>query len=121
MSLRGIRGAISVEENTEENILENTEQLLKEMLSANNVNNDDIATIFFSVTSELDAVFPAKAARNMGLINTPLLCLSEIPVQGSIEKCVRLLIQVNSIKEQKDMEHIYLKEAIALRPDMTKK
>jgi len=117
MSIRGIRGAITAETNTKESILSNTEELLSDLLKLNDVNTDDIASIFFSVTTDLTAEFPAIAARKLGLKDTPLLCLTEIPVPGSLSRCIRILIQVNSEKPQAEMKHLYLKEAVSLRPE----
>ena len=117
MSIRGIRGAITAETNTKESIVSNTELLLSELLKLNTLNPDDIASIFFSVTTDLNAEFPAIAARKLGLKDTPLLCLTEIPVPESLGKCIRILIQVNSNKPQSEMKHLYLKDAVALRPE----
>lgn len=119
MFLRGIRGATTVKNNTEDQILEETEKLLQEMVDANQIQVEDIASIFFSTTSDLNATFPAKAARTLGLTSTPLLCLNEIPVPGSLPMCIRILIHTNSPKPQSEMTHIYLKEAIKLRPDIS--
>ncbi len=117
MSIRGIRGAITAEANTKDSILTNTEVLLSELLKLNTINTDEIASIFFSVTTDLTAEFPAIAARRLGLKDTPLLCLTEIPVPKSLEKCIRILIQVNSDKPQSEMKHLYLKDAVFLRPE----
>ena len=82
---------------------------------------EDIASIFFSVTKDLDAEFPAVAARQLGLSHTPLLCLNEIDVPASLQKCVRILCHVNTPTPQSDIRHIYLKEAKSLRPDTVKR
>ncbi len=117
MYLRGIRGAISVAENTKEAITAETTELLQAVIKTNKIKTEDIASIFFSVTTDLDAEFPAAAARKMGYTDVPLLCLTEIPVPGSLPSCLRVLVHVNTEKSQKEMRHIYLKEAIKLRPD----
>lgn len=119
--LRGIRGAIVTKENTKDAILDATTELLSTMMKENNVDIDDIASIFFSVTKDLNAEFPAFAARNLGLTYTPLLCLNEIPVSGSLEKCIRILIHINSDVLQKDIKHIYIGEAKTLRADLKEK
>jgi chorismate mutase len=116
--LRGIRGAIVARENTKDAILEATRELLSKMIQENNIEREDIASIFFSVTKDLDAEFPAFAARNLGFEYTPLLCLNEIPVPGSLEKCIRILIHVNTDIEQKDLKHIYIGGAKNLRTDL---
>lgn len=119
MMVRGIRGATVAEENTKESILEATRELLETLFKVNAVDVPDIASIIFSVTSDLDATFPAIAARQLGLGDTPLLCVNEIPVPDSLGKCVRILMHVNSTTSQKDIQHVYLKEAVSLRPDKT--
>ena len=117
MAIRGIRGAITVENNTKEDILKETTTLLQDMMSQNDLDIDEIASVFFSVTQDVTADFPAVAARNLGLIHTPLLCLTEIPVPKSLASCIRILIQVNTEKKQQEMIHSYLKKAASLRPD----
>jgi chorismate mutase len=118
--LRGIRGATVAESNTSPAILTATTELLREMMRANSVDPADIASIFFSVTSDLNAEFPAKAARELELTNTALFCLTEIPVPGSLDRCLRILIHFNTDKPQAQIRHIYLGEAIQLRPDHQK-
>jgi chorismate mutase len=115
--IRGIRGATTVIENNKEEILKETSELLEEIFAQNKLILADIASIFFSVTSDIDQAFPALAARNLGLTDTALLCFNEISVPNSIKKCIRVLIHVNTEKTQSQMKHIYLKEAKKLRPD----
>ena len=117
MSVRGIRGAITVNDNTKEDILQETQHLLSELLSKNNVIQEDIVSIFFSLTQDLNAEFPAIAARRLGFTDTPLLCLNEIAVPGGLAKCVRILIHINSDKKQSEITHLYLKGAETLRPE----
>lgn len=118
--MRGIRGATTVKENTSQSILKGTEELLKEILLKNEICIEDICSIFFSVTNDLNMDFPAKAARNIGLDYTPLICMTEIPVPTDLKKCVRVLLHVNSVKIQKEMIHIYQNDAVKLRPDLKK-
>ncbi len=118
MAFRGIRGATTVEMNTEEEVLGRTEELLSEIIVRNSLVIEDIASVIFSVTDDLDAVFPAKAARNLGWVYTPLFCTREIPVPGSLERCIRVLMHVNSDREQKEMVPVYLHKAKKLRPDL---
>jgi chorismate mutase len=120
MFLRGIRGATVIQKNSKEEILKETTLLLETLIKKNDIVVDDIASIIFSVTQDINAVFPAEAARNMGLNDTALLCFNEIPVVGSIEKCIRILIHANTNKKQNELKHIYLKEAARLRPDLAK-
>jgi len=117
MSVRGIRGATTVELNEKEEILNGTQDLLGQLLKKNQIKSEDIVSIFFSLTQDLNAEFPAIAARNLGLTDTPLLCLNEIAVPGSLAKCIRILIHVNSEKPQTEMTHLYLRRAEVLRPE----
>lgn len=120
MTVRGIRGAISISNNSVDDIINGTKDLLSEMLLKNKLEHADIISIFFSTTSDLNATFPAKAARELDLIDTPLLCLNEIDVPNSLQKIIRILMHVNSTKKQSDIHHIYLKDAVKLRPDLAK-
>lgn len=117
MKCRGIRGATTVDANTAKSIYASTKQLLREMIKANYVDKSDIASIIFTVTDDLNAAFPAKAARDMGMSNTPLLCSREINVPGSLKSCLRILIMFNTDKKPDDIKHIYLKGAVVLRSD----
>jgi chorismate mutase len=118
MAARGIKGAITVTTNTESDILKETKLLLSEMLAKNKTDAEEVFSIVFSVTSDLDKQFPAVAARELGFINTPLLCTTEMPVPGSLKKVIRVIMHVNTRKQQKDIRHVYLKEAAKLRPDL---
>ncbi len=118
MMCRGVRGATTVEENSRHAILRGARQLLALMVRRNGIEAEDVASAVFSVTSDLDAEFPALAARQLGWLDVPLLCTNEIPVQGSLALCVRILVNWNTEKRQKDIEHIYIREAIQLRPDL---
>jgi chorismate mutase len=115
MQIRGIRGAITVESNTREAIVSATKELLSEILKNNKLKVEDIASVVFSASQDLNAEFPAVAARELGWNDTPLLCTREIEVPGSMRKCVRVLLHVNSDKKQKEMKHVYLKDAVKLR------
>jgi chorismate mutase len=121
MSLRGIRGATVVEQDTASEIVAETRQLLAEILSRNAIQIEDIASIFFTVTADLTSEFPAVAARELGLNTTPLICMTEIPVPKSLPKCIRVLLHVNTELAQTQMNHVYLKAAEALRPDHKEK
>lgn len=115
--VRGIRGATTVEANDAEAILSATEELLAEMARQNGLHPEDIASVFFTVTPELDATFPAEAARRLGWHNVPMLCATEIPVPGSLPMCIRVLIHANTDRAQSEIRHVYLRRAVALRPD----
>ncbi|WP_127588371.1 chorismate mutase [Paenibacillus koleovorans] len=119
MVVRGMRGAITVTHNEEREILESTVQLLQEIVNRNEVKPEDIASVFVTVTSDLDAAFPARAIRQMqGWELVPLMCSLEIPVPGGLPKCIRLMVLVNTEKGQSDIHHIYLNDAMKLRPDL---
>ena len=118
--VRALRGATTVKNNTLDDILNGTGELLEKLLEANGIYSDDAISIIFTVTNDLDAAFPAAAARKLGLGDIPLMCMTEIPVPGSLEKCIRLLMHVNSEKSNKEMQHLYLKGARILRPDLAK-
>jgi chorismate mutase len=115
MAIRGIRGATTVSNNTQEEILSATKELLSEILTANEIKVEDIASVIFTATKDLNAEFPAVAARQLGWKETPLLCAVEIEVPNSLKKCIRVLLQVNTDKAQRDIKHVYLKEAVKLR------
>ncbi|WP_335869715.1 chorismate mutase [Bacillus sp. 2205SS5-2] len=117
--IRGIRGAITVEEDQATSVLEATSALLTRMIESNNLLADDVASVFISVTKDLNSTFPAKALRTLpGWSFVPVMCMQEVPVLGSIEKCIRVMIHVNSLSNQADIVHIYLKRAVELRPDL---
>ncbi len=118
--MRAIRGAITVENNNADEILAATKELMEEIFKLNPEATKDMVSMIFTLTPDLDAVFPARAARLMGITNVPLMCMSEIPVAGALEKCVRALIYVNTDLGLDDINHVYLKGAVALRPDLVK-
>ena len=120
MSVRAVRGAITVEENREQDIYSSTEELLNEILKANNIEIHDIISIFFTVTRDLTAAFPATAARKMGLSLVPLMCANEIEVSGSLKKCIRIMMHFNTSKGLDEIVHVYLKGAKILRQDLVK-
>lgn len=120
MGVRGIRGAITVSANTEQEILTATKELIHEIVTRNTLAAEDIVSVLFTTTQDLDAVFPAKAARDLPeWTHVPLMCASEIPVEGSLTLCVRMLLHVNTDKSQKEIEHVFLRDAVKLRPDLS--
>lgn len=116
---RGVRGAIAAPENTTEAILKATGDLLRALLAANPIQTEDIAAIYFSATADLNAAYPAAAARQMGLTAVPLFCVQEMAVAGSLPRCIRILLLWNTDLTQDRIRHIYLGEARQLRPDLT--
>lgn len=109
MYCRGIRGATTVEANTRETILEATKELLQKMIDANGINPEAVASVIFTTTTDLNAVFPAAAAREMGWNNIALLCSHEMNVPGSLSMCLRILILLNTEKSAAEIVHIYIK------------
>jgi chorismate mutase len=120
MYVRAIRGATTVENNDANEIISETKKLLNEIIVKNDIVEEDIASIIFTVTKDLDAAFPAVAARQLEWTSVPLICSYEIDVPGSLKSCIRILMHVNSEKSNKDMIHIYLKGAKVLRPDLVR-
>ncbi|MFC2948314.1 chorismate mutase [Virgibacillus sediminis] len=119
---RGIRGATTVEENTEKEILENTQKLIEEMTFKNNVKPEDISHIFISATEEINAVFPARALRNLeGWTYVPVMCMRELDVKNSLPSCIRVMMVVNTSIDQRDIQHVFHKDAVKLRPDLAEK
>ena len=121
MYSRGIRGATTVERNTKEEIFSATRELLEVLVQRNELNTEDIASAIFTLTADLDAEFPALAARSLGWVEVPLLCTREIPVPGSLGMCIRVLLQVNTERRQSEMQHVYQRKAVTLRPDVSMK
>ena len=118
MAVRGVRGATSILENTKDEIISKTIEMLEIIINKNEIRLEDVASALFSVTDGIDAEFPAVAARKLGWVYTPLMCTREIPVKGSLKNCIRVLLHINSEKKQEDMIHIYLYDAGKLRPDL---
>lgn len=116
--MRGVRGAITVSENNAEQIQDATQELLREMLDTNSLSTDDIVSAIFTVTSDLNAAFPASSARKMGWDRVPMLDANEIPVPGALSHCIRVLLHVETTLSQKEIQHIYLREAMKLRKDL---
>lgn len=116
---RGIRGATTVEHNDEREILDETVVLMREIVERNQVNPEDIGSVWITLTQDLDAAFPAKAIRQLeGWELVPLMCAVEVPVKGSLPRCIRLMVQVNTEKSQSEIKHVYMNEAKKLRPDL---
>ena len=120
MPCRGVRGATTVEENTREQILEETRKLLALMIRLNGMASTDVASAIFTLTEDLNAEVPASAARQLGWLEVHLLCTHEIAVPGSLGRCIRILVHWNTEKRQDEIKHVYIKEAKRLRPDLSK-
>jgi chorismate mutase len=120
MMMRGIRGAITVDRDDAAAIVDATKRLLTAMIARNAVAIDDIASVLFSLTPDLRAVFPALGAREMGWTHVPMLHFCEIDVPGSLERVIRVLMHVNTTRNIDAIEHVYLDGAVVLRPDLAR-
>jgi chorismate mutase len=119
MRVRGIRGAINVEEDTASAVLAATRELLETILKSNGLDRfDEIVSAVFTTTPDLTSAFPAEAARELGMKHVPLLCASEIAVRTAMPRCIRVLLHVNTERSQEEIVHVYLRDAKRLRPDM---
>jgi chorismate mutase len=114
---RGIRGATTAIANTAEDILEATDELMRTVIALNELDPADVASVIFTTTPDLTATFPALAARDIGWTEVPLMCAHEMAVPGSLQKCVRVMIHVNTIRTAAEIRHVYLKGARELRPE----
>ncbi|MCJ7654517.1 MAG: chorismate mutase [Dehalococcoidia bacterium] len=117
MWCRGIRGAITVSENTKEAIIAASKALLQNLIEANEVEVSDIACILFTTTSDLNAAFPAAGARELGWTQVPLLCGHEMNVPESLPSCLRVLVLFNTDKKNEEIIHVYLGDAVTLRDE----
>ena len=119
MPCRGIRGATTADSNTREDILRATRELLALMIRQNAIRREDVASAIFSTTLDLDAEFPALAARQLGWFDVALMCHNELEVPGSLRRCIRVLLHWNTDVPANEIVHVYIKEASNLRPDRT--
>jgi chorismate mutase len=117
MPCRGVRGATTCEENTPESILKASRELLALMIRRNGIRAEDVGSVIFSTTTDLDAEFPALAARQLGWWDVALMCVNELDVPGSLRKCIRILLHWNTDTPADKLVHVYIKEAAKLRPD----
>ena len=118
MAVRAIRGAVQVDANEREAILEGTTELVTEVMARNNLVTDDVFSVVFTATADLDAEFPALAARKIGFQDVPLLCATEIAVPHAMPRVVRLLMHLETSMTRAELQHVYLRGAIALRLDI---
>jgi chorismate mutase len=120
MVCRGVRGATTVDGNTPEAILQGTLELLALMIRANDIRQEDVASAIFTTTQDLNAEFPALAARQLGWMNVALMCGHELDVPGSLPHCIRILLHWNTERSNEEVVHVYIKDASRLRPDLSK-
>lgn len=121
MYMRAVRGATTVETDDRASILEATAELLAEMIECNSFEKEQIISVFFTATRDLTKAYPAEAARSIGILSAALACNQEMFVEGSLEKCIRVLMHVETDIPQDKINHIYIKGAAVLRPDLTEK
>lgn len=117
---RGVRGAVTVSADDRDEILQATRQMVALLVRRNGIETTDLASAQFTVTKDINAEFPALAARQLGWTDVPLLCGYEISVPGSLPRCIRVLLLWNTDRAQSEIEHVYLHEAKALRPDLNR-
>ena len=121
MDIVSIRGAITADNNTPADIASATIELFQEIISQNDIKTENIIHIIFSMTKDLNAIYPAKALREkFDVADTPLFCVQEADIHEALEKCIRILIMTKSEISKKEVKHIYLKDAKKLRPDLSK-
>jgi chorismate mutase len=118
LAVRAVRGAVQVDANDRAAILEGTAELVTEVMGRNKLSTDQVISVIFSATADLNAEFPALAARQLGFQEVPLLCCSEIPVPGAMPRVVRLMMHVESELPRLRVQHVYLRGAAALRLDI---
>jgi chorismate mutase len=116
--LQALRGAITCDENTKQEIVEKTQRLVKELLARNELEHDDLVSLVFTATEDLTAEFPATAARAVGLGDIPLLCARELAIEGGKPMCVRLLVHCYTDRPRDQLHHVYLDGARSLRDDL---
>ncbi|CAM5718240.1 chorismate mutase OS=Streptomyces glaucescens OX=1907 GN=SGLAU_25435 PE=4 SV=1 [Streptomyces glaucescens] len=120
MTLRAVRGAVQVERDEPGVLRGQVGLLLKEIMAANDLVPDDLVSIVFTSTSDLVSAFPAEAARDLGLVDVPLMCARELDVRGGLPRTVRILAHVETERARADIRHVYLGGAAALRPDLAR-
>ena len=117
--IRGFRGATTISENNATEIMEETKKLVLEMVRQNNIKSNAISHVFFSVTNDIDAAFPAKVARELpGWTHVPVMCMKEIDVPESLKLCIRVMLVAETTLEQEQVKHVFLNNAVKLRPDL---
>lgn len=119
--VRGIRGAITVDADEPDEIIAAARELVEQMIQLNDVDIEMIASVIFSATPDLKSAFPAVGGREAGLTNVPLFCTTEIDVPGAQPRCLRVLMHVNTTKKQDEIQHVYLRDAVSLRPDLERR
>ncbi len=117
-AIRALRGATTVDEDTPEQVSDRVQALIAEMLARNDVSHDDIISMIFTATEDVVSIFPASAARVVGLGDVPLLCARELSVTGSTPRCIRVLVHLATDRPRSELRHVYMEGAEALRDDL---
>ncbi len=118
MPIRALRGAITVDADSRDEVLARTTELISELYARNELENDDVISILFTATSDIASVAPAVAARHLGITDAPLLCAQEMAVIGSLPLCVRLMLHIETDTPRDELRHVFLRGATVLRPDL---
>ena len=121
MAVREVRGATTVEHNEEEEIINATKELFEEVIKANCLDKEDLIDIIFTITPDIDKLFPTKAVRQLGYTDVPLLDMAAPDIDGALKKCIRVIIHTNTEKKNSEMVPVYLRGAKVLRPDLVSK
>lgn len=117
-TLRALRGATTVEEDTPDQVTERVQELLRELMARNGLVEDDVVSVLFTATADVVSMFPATAARGIGFGAVPLMCAQEIPVPGAMPRCIRVLAHVHTDRSRDELRHVYLRDAQGLRDDL---
>ena len=117
-AVQALRGATTVDDDAEDQITQRVQELVGEMMARNDIAHDDIISIIFTATEDLVAIFPAAAARGVGLGDVPMLCARELSVEGGTPRCLRVLMHVTTERARRDLRHVYLHGAQGLRDDL---
>lgn len=117
-AVRAIRGATTVDEDTKQQVTSRTQELITAMLERNRVSKDDLISVVFTATDDVHSMFPATAAREIGLGDVPLLCARELDVDGATPRCIRVMMHVNTDMSRTELHHVYLEGARGLRDDL---
>lgn len=117
-TVRALRGAITFERDDADHVTQRVVELITELLGRNGLGHDDIISVLFTATPDLHSIFPATAARSIGLGDVPLICAQELDIEGGMPRCIRVLMHVETDAPRADLHHVYLGEARSLRDDL---
>ncbi|MFD3496980.1 chorismate mutase [Streptomyces sp. NPDC058678] len=120
MTVRAVRGAIQVDRDEENHLIDSVRTLLKRVMHANGLLSDDLISVVFTATPDLTSVFPAAAARELGLVDVPLMCAQELDIDSALPRTVRVLAHVETSRARRDIQHVYLGGAAVLRQDLAR-